>query len=129
MHYESPATIVRDWQKAANEQDVDRLLELSDPDIAISGPRGSGYGHQSLAAWNSRAGLRLETLRTFARGSAVVAAQRGVWKSQETGEIIGEADIATRFLVGNGRVAQLARHDSLDIALDEAGLGYGDEAR
>ncbi len=132
MGHGSPATIVRDWQEAANDQDIDRLLELSDPDIEIVGPRGSVRGYEVLRDWLSRAGLRLETLRTFARGNAVVAAQHGVWRSLETGEIIGEADLATRFLVDNGRVARLARHDGpdgLDAALEESGLDYGDETR
>lgn len=134
MRREVPAVIVRDWQEAVNREDVDRLLELSSPDIAISGPRGSGYGHghELLVGWVSRAGLRLETMRTFARGDVVVAAQRGVWTSRETGEITGEADLATRFLVEDGRVARLARHDGPDAlaaALEEAGLDQEDEIK
>ena len=33
---------VQAWQNAANTQDKGRLLELSDPNIEIVGPRGSG---------------------------------------------------------------------------------------
>ncbi len=127
MRRNEEIAIVRDWQEAANEQNVDRLLGLSDPDIEIIGPRGSAHGHEVLRDWLSRAGLSLETLRTFARDETVVIAQHGVWRSADTGEVTGESNVATRFRVDGGRVTQLARHDSLDIALEEAGLGYEDE--
>lgn len=130
MRHEDNVAVVREWQEAANEQDVDRLLELSDPYIKIVGPRGSTRGRNVLEDWLSNAGLRLETLRIFARGSNVVMLQHGVWRSPETGETTGEADLATRFLVGDGRVALLARYDgpeSLDAALEEARLSYEHE--
>ncbi len=130
MGREDPLTVVRGWQEAANNRDVDLLLELSDPDIEMVGPRGSVNGHGVLRDWVSKAGLSLETLRTFARSDAVVMAQHGVWRDPDTGETTGEAAIATRFLVNRGRVTQLARHDGangLDTALEESGLGYEDE--
>lgn len=131
MRHKDNVAVVRDWQEAANDQDVERLLEVSDPDIEIVGPRGSVRGRDVLEDWLSRAGLRLETLRTFALGSNVVMSQHGVWRSPETGEITGESDLATRFVVADGRVALLARYDgdgSLDAALEEASLGYEHEA-
>jgi hypothetical protein len=131
MKLKTPTTVVREWQRASNEKNIDRLLELSDPDVEVSGPRGSVKGHGVLREWLLRAGLSLETLRTFARADAVVVSQRGVWKSPETGETIGVSEIATRFLVKDGRVAQIARHDgddALDAALEEAGLTREDEA-
>lgn len=130
MRHNDEIAVVRDWQKAVNERDINRLLELSDPEIEIVGPRGSAHGHEVLRDWAAGAGLSLETLRTFARGNAVVVAQHGVWRDADTKEIIGESDVATRFRVDKGRVAQLARHDgadSLDTALEEAGLGREDE--
>ena len=128
MQRDSPPAIVQAWQDAANAQDVARLLDLSDPDIEVIGPRGSGRGHQLLRDWLGRAGLRLQTRRAFARGDAVVLAQHGVWRSIETGDVIGEAAVASRFRVAGQRVVQFARHDSLDAALAEAGLDYSDEA-
>ena len=55
---ESPFAIVQAWQDAANSQNIDRLIELSDPNIEVVGPRGLGYGHQLLRNWLGRAGLR-----------------------------------------------------------------------
>ena len=71
MPHSNSVTLVQAWQDAANTQNVDRLIALSDPNIEIVGPRGSGYGHQLLREWLGRAGLRLEMLRVFARGDAV----------------------------------------------------------
>lgn len=119
--------IVRAWQEAVNARDMERLRALSDPLIAISGPRGVATGFDVLVDWLGRAGLTLETRRSFARGEAVVLAQHGVWRAVETGELRGEADVAAIFRVTNGRVAQYERLDSLAVALAAAGLVEGDE--
>ncbi len=127
MQDESPFAIVQAWQDAANGGDVDRLVELSDPDIEVAGPRGSGRGHRVLRDWLGRAGLSLRTLRAFVRGNVVVVAQHGVWRSVETGEVIGERAVAACFRVDGRRVVRCARYDSLEVALAEAGLDYSDE--
>ena len=69
------------------------------------------------------------TLRAFARGETVVLAQRGVWRSIEGGGVTGERDLASRFDVRNQRVVRFARYDSLDEALEAAGLTVADEVR
>lgn len=127
MQHESPLAVVQAWQDAANNGDLHRLLELSDPAIELVGPRGSGHGHQLLRDWLGRAGLALKTLRAFARGNVVVVEQHGVWRSTETGEVEGEADIASRFQVREEKITQFARYDSLDDALRESGLDHADE--
>ncbi len=123
----SPFALVQAWQDAANQQNSDRLVELSAPDIEVVGPRGSGHGYQLLQDWLSRAGLHLTTLRAFARDNVVVIAQHGVWRSVETGKVTGERDLASRFRIDGLRVIQFARYDTLDVALDEAGLHSSDE--
>ncbi len=123
----SPSAVVQAWQDAANQGDADHLLALSDTNIELVGPRGSAYGHQVLRDWLNRAGLHLETQRVFERGDVIVVAQHGVWRSVDTGEVIGEADIASRFQVADGLVVQFARYDSLTEALAEAGLTDADE--
>lgn len=123
----SPLALVLEWQDAANQQDSDRLAELSTPDIEVVGPRGSGHGRQLLREWLARAGLQLTAVRAFARDDVVVLAQRGVWRSVETGAATGERDLASRFRVDGQQVAQFARYDSLDLALAEAGLQEADE--
>jgi hypothetical protein len=122
-----PYKVVQAWQEAVNRQDLEGLFQLSDPNIELIGPRGSGWGHGLLREWLGRAGLSLRTLRIFARGEVVVMAQQGLWRSVETGEIMGEQPLASRFRVVNGYVTQFTRYDDLKTALAEAGLGEGDE--
>lgn len=127
MQREDVVDTVYAWQDAANQQDIERLMELTDANIELIGPRGSGYGQQLVREWLGRAGLTLTTQRTFVRDATVVVAQHGVWRAPESGEITGEADLASRFRVADGRVVQFARHDTLETALAEAGLSEADE--
>lgn len=127
MPYINPLALIQAWQDAANRQDIDRLVELSAPDIEVVGPRGSGHGYQLLKDWLGRAGLHLTTLRAFTHDNLVVVAQHAVWRSAETGEVTGERDLASRFRIDGQRVVQYARYDNLDVALVEAGLHYSDE--
>jgi hypothetical protein len=127
MQNQDAVAVVQAWQDAANQQDVERLLALSDANIEIVGPRGSGFGHQLIRDWLARAGLTLATQRIFARDNIVVMAQHGVWRAAETGAISGEAALATRFRVHDGRIVQFARYDQLETALTEAGLSAADE--
>jgi hypothetical protein len=125
---ENPVPIVQAWQDAVNAQDIERLLQLSDDEIELIGPRGVARGHQMLRDWMGRAGLSLETRRIFARENRVVIEQHGAWRSVETGEVMGEAEVSSRFVVQNGRVVQVARYDQLDTALADAGLTLADMA-
>jgi SnoaL-like domain len=122
-------TIVQTWQDAANRQDSQRLLELSDPNIEIVGPRGSAIGHRVLTEWLSRAGLTLETFRTFSKDEVVVMAQHGTWHSAETNNEESKVDVATVFRVLDGKVVYLARYDSLEEALLKANLSLEDEIK
>jgi hypothetical protein len=121
--------VVETWQEAANEQDVEKLLELSDPNIEIVGPRGVARGHQIFTEWLRRAGLRLETYQTFAKNDVVVMAQHGTWRSAATNNERSKADVATVFRVANGKVIYLARYDSLEEALSKANLSLNDEIK
>jgi hypothetical protein len=121
--------VVEAWQDAANRQDVERLLELSDPKIEIVGPRGVARGHQVLTEWLSRAGLTLETFRTFAKDGVVVMAQRGTWRSEATNGEESKADVATVFRVAHGKIIYLARYDGLEEALSKANLNLNNEIK
>lgn len=120
-------TIVQAWQDAANHHDIDRLLELSAPDIAIIGPRGRGTDHQLLRDWLVRAGLTLTTQRIFHHGDTVVLAQHARWQSSATGELASEADLASRFRVRDRRVVEFERYDDLSSALAAAAMSEADE--
>lgn len=127
LRNEARITVAHAWIDAANRRDADGLVALSDPDIEIIGPRGAVRGVAVLRDWLMRAGLSLENKRTFARDGAVVVEQHGVWRSVETGEFVGEANVASRFKVTSGKVTAYERHDDLDAALTAAGLEASDE--
>ena len=110
------------WLDAVTSRDTERVIELSDPEIEIAGPRGIAKGRQVLREWMESVWLELETLRTFAKDDAVVVGQHAVWRDVETGDVIGEREAASQFRVVDGRIAFYARHDALGDALAAAGL-------
>ena len=120
-HAASTGVVAR-WLDALNAHDADRLVELSAPDVRIVGPRGAAVGADVLRAWLARAGAQLATAAVYAREARVVVAQHAVWRDPETGALLGEADVASRFVVDGGRVVEYERHDALGDALARAGL-------
>jgi hypothetical protein len=119
----SDLEVVRNWQAAVNARDARALLEHSDPNVEIVGPRGSAFGHEVLSQWLERAGLSLMPQRYFRRHRTVVVAQHAVWQTADS----SEAEVASEFGVLDGRVAYYARFDSLGEALAHAGLTELDE--
>ncbi len=124
---QTPINVVRAWEQAVNELAIDRVLELSHPEIEIVGPRGIARGRDVLKDWLSRAGLTLETRRSFTRDEAVVNDQHGVWRDVESGGVVGEAAVASHYKVENGQVTYVARYEVLDKALGDASLSVEDE--
>lgn len=121
-----PATVVGEWQDAANRKDADRLVELSHPNVEVVGPRGTGRGSNLLRDWLDRAGLQVQPHRVFTRDAFVVVEQDAVWHDAE-GLTSGTARIASAFTVEAGRVTRFSRHDTLEEALTAAGLTPSDE--
>lgn len=116
------------WLAAVNDGDVTRVLALSADDVEIVGPRGAGRGTDLLRRWLAQAGASFHTLRVFADGDRVVVAQHATWRDED-GSITGEAQVASRFRVVGGRVAQVERHSELANALTAASLGEETERR
>lgn len=125
-----PVRVVHDWLAAVNAGDVRAVLELTASDVVIAGPRGAARGHEVLRAWMGHAGATFETRETYAAGDSVVVAQHGVWRDAQTGAVRGEADVATRFMIADGCVAEMQRYDDgLSAALWAAGLTVADRRR
>ena len=124
----TPVDVVRAWEQAVNALAVARALELSHPNVEIVGPRGVAKGRDVLKDWLSRAGLSLETRRSFARDCAVVNDQHGLWRDIGSGDVVGEAAIASHYKVENGQVTYVARYETLDEALAKAGVDIEDAA-
>jgi hypothetical protein len=116
-----PLDVVTAWLEASNAAQVERVLELSAPDVELVGPRGSQRGREVLRGWIARAGVRLETRRVVCDGEQVIVQQHGVWHGPD-GSVQGEADVASRFVVRHGWVQLIERHDTFAAALAAAGL-------
>lgn len=122
MSEPTPVQVVLAWHDALNREDGEEMLRLSDPNIEIVGPRGSGFGLELLRQWLHHARVHLLPRRRFAARDTVVVEERGIWVSPETGEVVGESDVASVFRVRQGRVAYCARFDTLAAALAHAEL-------
>jgi len=122
----SPTDTVLAWLDAVNAGATEAALERTAPDVAIVGPRGIGRGREVLRAWLGHAGATFATRAVYAGGDAAVVAQRGVWRDAASGAVRGEADVATRFRVAGGQVAEIQRYDDLAAALRDAGLTPAD---
>ena len=122
----SPVEIVHAWLAAVNAGDADAALAVTSPEVSIVGPRGTARGHEVLRAWLGHAGATFATRAVYASGGHVVVAQHGVWRDAETGAVKGQAEVATRFRVCGGKVAEMERHDDLAAALRAAGLSGAD---
>lgn len=120
------AVIAHAWVEAANAQDADSLTALSSSEIEIVGPRGTARGIAVLCGWLLRAGLTLETTRTFTGDSHTVMAHRGTWRTPDT-TAVSVADVASAFHIQNGRVARYQRFDDLQTALTSVGLDESHE--
>ena len=121
--------VVRAWHDALNERDLDRLLELSDEDVEVSGPLGTGRGRELLSDWAFRAGVSLSFGRMFQRGDRVVIEEFAQWRSSETGDVVGTANVASLFETRGGKVTRIHRFDDLTTALRHAELDQADEVR
>ncbi len=108
---------------------AERLASLSHPEVEVGGPRGAARGRQVLKDWVGRANVHLEPLRSFHSGRTVVVQEAATWRDLETGETTGEATVATVFVLHEGLVSRIFRHDNLEDALRSAGLDDVDRVR
>ncbi len=114
-------TIVH-WHEALNDGDPDLLVALSQQDVEMGGPRGVVSGAEVLRDWVARANIRLYPQRFFYNRETVVVEEAAEWRSPETGEVIGDSTVGSVFVVRDGRVASVERHENLASALDAAGF-------
>ena len=121
--------VVEAWHEALNDGAVDRLVELSHPEVEVGGPRGTGWGAQLLREWVERANIRLEPRRVFHHADTVVVEQRAQWRSSDTGGVIGDQTVGSVFVVRDGRVTRMVRYPNLEGALDATDLDESHEKK
>jgi ketosteroid isomerase-like protein len=122
---ESATGIVLAWHAALNLDDVARLLSLCSPDVEVGGPRGVGRGAALLEDWLTRARIRLEPRRVFARGATVVVEQSARWGAED-GALSAPQDAASIFHVEHGAVTSVLRYPDLASAMQAVGLDESD---
>ncbi len=119
--------VVRRWHEALAAGAVEEVVALTEPDVAIGGPRGTARGHDVLRAWAASAGARLEPVRWFCGPDGrVVVDQRATWPDG-SGRRTAPLEVATAFTVAGGRIGRIDRHPDLPTALAAAGLELADE--
>jgi ketosteroid isomerase-like protein len=121
--------VVTAWHEALNAGDVERLMELSHPDIEVGGPRGSGHGEQLLREWVDRANVRLEPGRIFHEEDTVVVEQEAEWSSTQTAGANGARTVASVFVVRDALVTSVVRYTGVVQALRAANLDESHERR
>jgi hypothetical protein len=121
--------VVEAWLDAVDRADTAAAVALCAPDLEVVGPRGTVRGREVLGPWLARAGFTARPLRWFCgAGGAVVVEQEATWADPATGAERGRAVVASRFLVADGVITHLQRHDEgLPAALAAAGLRHADE--
>lgn len=103
------------WISAVNRQHLDELRDLSDEQLEIVGPRGSGYGHALLGDWLERAGLSLEVKALWLRGPEVLVEALGSWSRAES-----QARVFMLFEVANRRIKRFQRVEAADGILAQS---------
>lgn len=120
---------VTSWHEALNTGNMERLVELSQPDVEVGGPRGKGHGVQLLREWVDRANIRLEPGRIFHKAEKVVVEQEAEWRPMQAGEPTGTRTVASVFVVRDGLVASVVRYPGVAEALRAANLDESHERR
>lgn len=117
--------VVQLWLDAVNRRDGAALEALTQPEVEIAGPRGSGPMPRAvLSEWLLRAGFSAEPRRWFCGGDgAVVVELAAVWHDVGSGADQERRLVGSRFQVRDGLVTSFARHDSgATEAVSAAGL-------
>lgn len=117
MNVTETINIADGWVEKVNAKDIEGMLELSDHNIELMGPRGSAVGHDTLRQWAEESGIHLTTVTRYAKGDKVVFEQEGTWEDQN-----GQVTVFTFMEIKNGKVVRISRFDTLDDAFGDSGL-------
>lgn len=112
------ADVIKKWTDALNSGDVNALVEASESDIAIAGPRGTAKGVEVLREWYAHTHLTFDVEELLVHGKQAISLGIAHWHNDEGSET-GSANTAFLMKVSsNGRIAELSRHDEgLEAAL------------
>jgi ketosteroid isomerase-like protein len=125
----SELRVVEAWHEALNGGEIDRLVELSHPEVEVGGPRGTGRGAQLLREWVDRANVSLEPQRIFHHADTVIVEQWAQWRSADTGRVISSQTVGSVFVVRDGQVTRVVRYPDLADALGATDLDESHEKK
>ena len=107
--------VVRRWFAAVNDQDVDALIALADPQVRLHTPRGVLEGHDGVREFIGRQtyGVRMHVsnLRLAHDGDAVLTEDEIEFRSNDDGSTMGREVMRGRWVVRDGRLVEFAPHD------------------
>jgi hypothetical protein len=104
----SHAAVLYRWHDAVNAGDIDRVLRECAPDVTMSGPRGTGSGHDHVREWLQRSGMRLTPLEELVeRNGRFVVHERAQWTTEED----EPRETYCVFVVDDDKIRSIARYD------------------
>lgn len=108
---------VQAWHDAVNIGDVESAVQLCSPDVAVTGPRGVGHGHDLVRGWLVRSGIRLEPQGELAGADGrVVVRELARWTATDAPSAAPADPTPTWcvFTVASGLVTSVARYENED---------------
>jgi hypothetical protein len=122
----------RTFIEAFNDEDLDALVAVLDPEIEIQTSRGIVIGHDEARRWASRiptGELRQRLTLDWVRdeGKHVVVGARREWVWREDGRLADAQDLAIVATIGDdGRITRWQPFEDRAEALQAAGVAAGE---
>ena len=125
----SGADAARTFIQALNDEDLDALVAVLDPEVEIQASRGIVIGHDEARRWATRKPtgdlhqrLVLDAIRD--EGKHVIAFTRREWFWREGGDVADAQELAIVATIGDdGLITRWQPFDNRDEALQAVGVG------
>jgi ketosteroid isomerase-like protein len=125
---------IREFIRAFNERDLDRLAAVLDPEVELHSRKGLRRGRQAARIWATRAPggvqqtIELDELweeGLESGGGRAVALIRRLWHWEEDGAAAGIDEMAWAFELRNGRILSWRPYEDRAEALRQGGFRPG----
>jgi len=103
------------WHDAVNRGDIDAAVAECAQDVAITGPRGTGHGHDLVRTWLERSGIRLQPQEEFVeKDGRFVVLEMARWTTAAApdGAPIDPTETWVVFTVTGGKLSSIERYES-----------------
>ncbi|HEV2859228.1 MAG TPA: nuclear transport factor 2 family protein [Solirubrobacterales bacterium] len=120
---------IREFIRAFNEQDLDALAAVLDPEVEIHSGRGLRKGIDAARAWATRtSGGAQQTVvleELYEEPDKAAALIKRLWHWEEDGSLAREEEMAWLFELRDRRIRSWRPFEDRDEALREAGFLAG----